>query len=96
MKKLLLLIAGLSMLVVGCNDTYDDSELVKRMDEFEQRLQKLEQLCNSMNTNLSSIQGIVTSLEKGGLHHLRGAADGERRGRRLYDQVCEEHTDRHL
>lgn len=65
MKKLFLLLAGFGMLTAGCSDSYDDSELVKRMDEFEQRLQKLEQLCNSMNTNLSSMQSIVTALEKG-------------------------------
>lgn len=66
MKRLLSLFTGLCiMLLAGCNDEYDDSALVKRMDDFEQRLEQLERLCNDMNTNLGSMQTIVTALDNG-------------------------------
>lgn len=54
MKRLFTLFTGLCvMLLAGCNDEYDDSALVKRLDDFEQRLERLERLCNDINTNLS-------------------------------------------
>jgi len=65
MKKLFTLLSGLCLLLAGCNDEYDDSALVKRMDDFEQRLAALERLCNDMNTNLGSMQTIVTALDSG-------------------------------
>ena len=65
MKRLFTLFTGLCMLLAGCNDEYDDSALVKRMDDFEQRLEKLERLCNDMNTNVSSMQTIVDALGNG-------------------------------
>ncbi len=66
MKRLLSLFTGLCiMLLAGCNDEYDDSALVNRMDDFEQRLERLERLCNDMNTNIGSMQTIVTALDRG-------------------------------
>ena len=66
MKRLLPLLTGLcAMLLVSCNDEYDDSALVNRMDDFEQRLERLERLCNDMNTNIGSMQTIVTALDRG-------------------------------
>ena len=65
MKRLFTLFTGLCvMLLAGCNDEYDDSALVKRLDDFEQRLERLERLCNDMNTNLGSMQTIVTADRK--------------------------------
>ena len=43
---------------------YDDSALVDRMDGFESRLQRLEELCAQMNTNISSLQTIVNTLQQ--------------------------------
>ena len=43
---------------------YDDSALVDRMDGFESRLQRLEELCAQMNTNISSLQTIVNALQQ--------------------------------
>lgn len=42
----------------------DDSDLMNRMDDFESRLQKLEELCSKMNTNISSLQSIVDAIQK--------------------------------
>ena len=68
MKRLFTLFTGLCvMLLAGCNDEYDDSALVKRLDDFEQRLERLERLCNDINTNLGSMQTIVTALDRGDL-----------------------------
>lgn len=47
------------LLMVGC----DDSALVGSVDDLESRVQRLEQLCQQMNTNISSLQTIVTALQ---------------------------------
>lgn len=46
---------------VGCE--YDDSELVGRVDNLEQRVLTLEQLCQQMNTNITAMQAIVNALQ---------------------------------
>ena len=62
MKKLLsLLVCGL--LLFGCGDKYDDSALRNDLNDLENRVTKLEELCKQMNTNISSLQTIVTALQ---------------------------------
>ena len=62
MKKLLsLLMCGL--LLFGCSDKYDDSTLRNDLSDLENRVAKLEELCKQMNTNISSLQTIVTALQ---------------------------------
>ncbi|MBP3289902.1 MAG: hypothetical protein J6L75_02920 [Alistipes sp.] len=63
MKRLLIL---LSFVCVTCFSAceYDDSALVNRMDDFESRLERLEELCAQMNTNISSLQTIVNALQQ--------------------------------
>ncbi len=51
------------LLIVSCGDDYDDSFLVSRVDNLESRVQKLEELCKQMNTNISSLQVLVTALQ---------------------------------
>ncbi len=63
MKKLILyalLIAG----SIGCSNEYDDSKLWSSINDLENRVTKLEELCRQMNTNISSLQEIVTALQK--------------------------------
>ena len=63
MKKLILyalLIAG----CIGCSDDYDDSKLWDSVNGLENRVAKLEELCKQMNTNISSLQEIITALQK--------------------------------
>lgn len=65
MKKVLTLLSSLTLslfLVVSC---YDDSELRERMDNAEQRLAALEELCNTLNSNILSLQSIVDALQEG-------------------------------
>ena len=62
MKKLLsLLMCGL--LLFGCSDKYDDSALRNDLNDLENRVTKLEELCKQMNTNISSLQKIVEALQ---------------------------------
>ena len=62
MKKLLsLLVCGL--LLFGCSDKYDDSALRNDLNDLENRVTKLEELCKQMNTNISSLQKIVDALQ---------------------------------
>ena len=51
------------LLLLGCNKEFDDSSLVGRLDNLESRVTRLEQLCQQMNTNISSLQSIVTALQ---------------------------------
>ena len=62
MKKLLsLLVCGL--LIFCCSDKYDDSALRNDLNDLENRVEKLEELCKQMNTNISSSQTIITALQ---------------------------------
>ena len=62
MKKLFTLFAVIALLA-GCSDDYDDSALTGRVDDLENRIEKLEEFCKQMNTNISSLQTIVTALQ---------------------------------
>ena len=62
MKKLLSLVfCGLWLF--GCSDKYDDSALRNDLNDLENRVTKLEELCKQMNTNISSLQKIVEALQ---------------------------------
>ncbi len=62
MKKICLMTVMAIMAVVSCSK-YDDSALNNRIDDLEDRLAKLETLCNQMNSNITSLQGIVNALK---------------------------------
>ena len=62
MKKILCFLFWLSILS-GCGDGYDDSALTGRVDDLENRVTKLEELCKQMNTNISSLQALVNALQ---------------------------------
>lgn len=62
MKKLLSLVFC-GLLLFGCSDKYDDSALRNDMNDLENRVTKLEELCTQMNTNISSLQKIVDALQ---------------------------------
>lgn len=66
LKKSLLLLfyAGCLLLMNACSSSdYDDSVLVDRVDNLEDRIETLEEFCKQMNTNISSLQVLVTALQ---------------------------------
>ncbi|WP_418450117.1 PL29 family lyase N-terminal domain-containing protein [Alistipes sp.] len=62
MKKLLSLLIC-ALLLFGCSKSYDDSALRNDLDDLANRVAKLEELCKQINTNISSLQTIVTALQ---------------------------------
>lgn len=63
MKKLFFLLAAVVWLG-SCGDDYDDSALRGRVDGLEERIEQLEELCQRMNTNISSLQTLVEALQQ--------------------------------
>ena len=61
-KKLLSLVFC-GLLLFGCSDKYDDSALRNDLNDLENRVTKLEELCKQMNSNISSLQKIVEALQ---------------------------------
>ena len=59
-KKLLTFVAVLAM----CFSCYDDSKIWDTLTDHESRISALEKLCKEMNTNISSLQGVIQSLQK--------------------------------
>ena len=59
MKKFLFPVIAAAALVCGCQ-TYDDSEIQSRIDDFELRLSKLESQVNDNAQGLSKIVNAVT------------------------------------
>lgn len=61
MKKILLF--ALSLLVVVACSKFDDSAIWEELNKHEDRIVKLETLCNQMNTNIASLQTIIIALQ---------------------------------
>ena len=54
----------LCVTLAGCKDDFDDSELRDQIADLDGRLTSLEKLCAQMNTNISSMQTIVSALQQ--------------------------------
>lgn len=64
MKRILYLTTMVVALLFGsCAQEFDDSEIWDKLDNHENRIAKLEELCRQMNTNISSLQTIVSALQ---------------------------------
>lgn len=64
MKQLFkILVAAALLIASSCVKEYDDSALSGRIDDLDSRVRRLELLCQQMNTNISSLQTIVTALQ---------------------------------
>lgn len=50
-------------MVASCATEYDDTAVWDEFNKYNERLTKLEQLCQQMNTNISALQAIVTALQ---------------------------------
>ena len=65
MKRFFSFIAALTILfTVGCDKILESTSLYDKVENIEERLLRLEELCNKMNTNISSLQTIVTALQQ--------------------------------
>ncbi|WP_418409117.1 leucine-rich repeat protein [Alistipes ihumii] len=64
MKRLFALFAATSLLFVSGCSKYDDSALTGRVDDLENRVDQLEQLCKQMNTNISSLRTLVEAVQQ--------------------------------
>lgn len=64
-NKFAFLIATIFAVIAGglTSCKYDDSELWNEVRDHESRITQLEELCNQMNTNISSLQTIVSALQ---------------------------------
>ncbi len=61
MRKLLAILTIVAISFSGC--VYDDTALVGRVDNLEDRVDALEKLCKEVNTNISAMQTIVNALQ---------------------------------
>ena len=64
MKKLFTLIVLLVSLVVS-SCMYDDTGIWDRINDHEQRIVALEELCREMNTNISALQALIEASQNG-------------------------------
>ena len=65
MKKLLnLLLTAMTIIMVSCSESFDDGELWSKINSLDNRVTILEQLCVQMNTNISSLQTIISALQQ--------------------------------
>lgn len=62
MKKLFILLSVVTLSLASCSD-YDDVALWNKSQDIDTRLTTLEELCEQLNTNVSSLQTIVTALQ---------------------------------
>ena len=63
MRKLLALIAFVVAMFVSSCSKFDDTQIWDKINDHEQRISRLEELCQQMNSNISSLQTIVSALQ---------------------------------
>lgn len=62
MNKFITLFTIMTLLLASGCSKYDDSALKGRVDDLENRVAELEELCKQMNTNISSLQTLVEAI----------------------------------
>lgn len=55
---------ALAVLLLASCTQFDDSKIWDKLDELENRVERLEELCREMNTNIEALQTIVTALQQ--------------------------------
>ena len=64
-NRVLSLLAVAVLLLAGCTEMTVPEDITDRLDNLEERVAKLESLCNQINTNVSSLQSIVDAMQQG-------------------------------
>lgn len=64
MKKIVFLVTIIATVLVSSCDKFDDTEIWKKLENHENRISALEELCKQLNTNINSLKTIVEALEK--------------------------------
>lgn len=64
MKRILSLLAIATSIVLFSCSGYDDTEIVNRVENLEDRVTALEELCQRMNSDIAALQTIVDALDK--------------------------------
>ena len=60
--KQFILILYVVLIATGCSKSYDDSQLWDNFNNLKGKVEKLEETCNKMNTNIASLQILIQSL----------------------------------
>jgi len=66
MKKFLLCVFAAFAVLSACDDAaMFPTDVTDRLDDLENRVTSLERLCGELNTNVSSLQSLVSAMQKG-------------------------------
>lgn len=63
MKKLLTMFALVGAMFVSCSE-YDDTDLWNSVNDLDDRVSALEELCGKLNNDISALQSVVNALQK--------------------------------
>jgi hypothetical protein len=63
MRRLVFIALAAITTFVSCS-TFDHSSIMEQLRDHEERIQRLEALCNQLNSNMVAIQTILTALEQ--------------------------------
>ena len=63
MKKLFALLFASLFVMLSCSK-YDDTPIWDKLNDHENRISVLEEMCRKMNTNIEALQTIVEALQK--------------------------------
>lgn len=59
----LLLLVAVMALTTSCGEDYDDTAIKKDIADLQSRVEKLEKWCDTANGQITSLQGLVTTLQ---------------------------------
>ena len=65
MTRIKTILAAVVTMIALASCQQEIADFTDRLDDLENRVSKLEQLCAEMNTNISSLQSIVTAMQSG-------------------------------
>ena len=62
MRRIIIFVCAL-LCTISCS-TYDYESILEQLRDHEERIQKLESLCNKLNSNIEAMQAVLTALEQ--------------------------------